>query len=840
MSAHTPLMQQYLHIKAEHADRLLFFRMGDFYELFYEDAKLAAKLLDLTLTHRGQSAGKPIPMAGVPYHAADGYLKKLLKLGQTVAICEQLGEANSTKGLMERQVMRILTPGTITDDLLMEPKQEAILLAIYPCKKGFGLAYVNIANGSFQVLLAENEEKLQTELARIEPNEILIEEHQEIACLNHYSSIQRRPKWEFDPHHNKERLREQFRDFAFLEQKDSIYLIAPAGALLAYLAFTQRQEMPHLTHIALHNSSEILEIDAASQKNLELFTAQDQKSCLYAQLDKTNTPMGARLLKRWLLAPLRTHSILKERQQALKTLIDTQLYVALKNELKPIADLERITTRIAMKSARPRCLGQLRQTLKHIPYIQKTLKMLNMDLPELLQINLNKLNFPQDLLTKLELALVESPPLYVRDGQVIANGFDAELDKLRNLKNTAATLLLDLEKDEKLNSGLNTLKIAYNHVHGYYFEISKNQAQTLPDYFERKQTLKNTERYTTPRLKEFEEQILSAAAKALMLEKALYEELLLFIHPHLLTLNQIAKSLAELDVLVALADSAETHNWTCPTLTSNNEIHIIEGRHPVIEVIQNKPFVANDLYLTQDKTTLLITGPNMGGKSTYMRQNALIVLLAHIGSFVPAKAATIGPIDKIFTRIGANDSLTKGHSTFMVEMLETANILRHATKDSLVLIDEIGRGTSTYDGMALAEAVCIYLTAHSKAYTLFSTHYFELTSLVNKYSTIKNMHLAARIDNNNLTFLYQVQDGASSRSYGIEVAALAGIPQEVITLAKSRLKLNNNVKLESPKINQSQSRLNLRVRAVELDKLSAINALNFLYELKQEALTEEE
>ncbi|OGV25603.1 MAG: DNA mismatch repair protein MutS [Legionellales bacterium RIFCSPHIGHO2_12_FULL_37_14] len=839
MPTHTPLMQQYLTIKTEHKDRLLFFRMGDFYELFYDDAKLAASLLDLTLTHRGQSAGKPIPMAGVPYHAADNYLKRLLKLGYAVAICEQIGES-VTKGLMERQVTRILTPGTLTDDLLMEPKQEAILLAIHQYKNGFALAYVNLNSGALQLLLAQDNNTLLNELLRIEPNEILIEENKPIPCLKDYKAIQPRPAFEFDIHHNKKRLGEQFRDLSLLEKSDLMPLIAPAGAIMAYLDLTQKQAITHLTHFSLQNNSTLLQLDAATQKHLELNVAHDQKFSLFALLDNTNTSMGARLLKRYLLTPLTLHNILKNRHQAVQMLLDNELFKDLKNILPTIADIERIVTRIALKTARPRCLGQLRQSLTNIPAIQKVFAQFatKQELAPLLQENFAKLNFPQELLTKLNLALVETPPLYLRDGQVIANGYDAELDTLRTLKNNAASLLLDLEAQEKQKSGLSTLKVAYNNVHGYYFELSKNQSQTLPNYFERKQTLKNKERFTTPLLKEFEQQILAADAKALMREKALYEELLAFIEPMLTTLSNLAQALAEIDVLAAFAYIAEKHNWSCPTFRQESGIYIEEGRHPVIEAMQTNPFVANDLELSQEKSTLLITGPNMGGKSTYMRQCALIVLLAHIGSFVPAKSALIGPIDRIFTRIGANDSITQGHSTFMVEMLETAHILHHATPKSLVLVDEIGRGTSTHDGMALAEAALIYLTLHCKAYTLFSTHYFELTELANKYSEIKNIHLEVKVTDNKLIFLYQVKPGASARSYGIEVASLAGIPQKVIQLAQERL--NSTLPKVLIEYNKpTKSLINQRLLDLNLDQLSAINALNLLYELKEAALNEE-
>jgi DNA mismatch repair protein MutS len=826
-------MQQYLGIKANHPNMLLFFRMGDFYELFFEDAKRISSLLELTLTHRGQSAGLPIPMAGVPYHAAENYLARLLKQGESVAICEQIGDPCTGKGIMERQVTRILTPGTLTDEALMEPKQDPILLAIYQHTQGFGLAWVNLSAGRFHVLSVADKETLHAELMRLQPSEILIQEQATLDLLSEHPAVQQRPKWEFDPHHNTARLREQFKSLPHLGKQDETLLIPAAGALLAYLSLTQRQALPHLTHFTLENREDTLQLDAATQSHLELFTNQsgERKYTLLSILDTTSTSMGSRLLKRWLAAPSRNHALLQARQQAISALLEHQLFSQLQTLLKPITDIERIASRIALKSARPRCLAQLRQTLQDIPSLQAELKLTAQatPLPILLQDIYTQLHFPEEVLTQLESALVESPPLNLRDTNVIAEGFDETLDELRSLKNHATDILLKLEEDEKNKSGIASLRIGYNQVHGYYFELSKTQAEQAPAHFERKQTLKGSERYTTKELKRFEEQVLSAESKANAREKALYETLLNFLEPHVQQLIQLGGALAELDVLASLAERSQTLNWCCPTLSTTPGLNIIQGRHPVIESLCKSTFVANDLQLFPSHSTLLITGPNMGGKSTYMRQNALIVLLAHIGSFVPATSA------RIFTRIGANDDLAQGRSTFMVEMIETAQILRQATSQSLVLIDEIGRGTSTHDGMALAEATCVYLSQQLQAYTLFSTHYVELRHLSESYPCIKNMHLEVSFVQEKLVFLYQVREGANARSYGIEVARLAGLPEAVLHLAKERL-----MQLPAPQplmtVNETQplnTALTDRLAMINPDLLTAKEALNLIYELRE-------
>lgn len=839
MSAiHTPLMQQYLRIKADYPDMLLFFRMGDFYELFFEDAKKAASLLDLTLTHRGQSAGKPIPMAGIPHHAAESYLAKLLKQGESIAICEQVGESN-IKGLMAREVTRILTPGTVTDEAFIEPKQDPTLLCMVSHGSYFGLAWVNLSASRFHVLEVENEITLKAALARLQPSEILIQEEEKLD-ISHATCIKKRPVWEFDPTHNEKKLRQQFQQLPPLTPLQKKLFYPAAGALLAYLAITQRQTLPHLTEFTIENRKETLHLDSATQKHLEIISNQsgEKKHTLLSVLDTTTTALGGRMMKHWLLNPLRCHETLVTRHETIQTLLSDQSFILIREQLKQTADIERIAARVALYSAKPRCLAQLRDTLSYLPTIRATLT------PYLVSKtrfrNLYDLIVPQpDILNQLQKAIVENPPPIFKEGQVIAPGYDADLDELRLLQTNANQIMIDLELKEKNQSQLNSLKIGYNQVQGYYFEVSKAQSEKVPPHFERKQTLKQAERYTTSELRAFEEKVLSAQSKAYAREKKLYENLLQALHPFLQAFINIARGLAELDVLCALAERAQALHWCRPSFSETPCITIEQGRHPVIEAIKKTEFVSNDLTLSSENKLSLITGPNMGGKSTYMRQNALIILLAHIGSYVPAKHTMLGPIDSIFTRIGANDDLTQGHSTFMVEMMETATILKSATPHSLVLIDEIGRGTSTHDGMALAEATCIYLANTLKAFTLFSTHYFELTKLSESYPEIKNYHLEATFKNHQLIFLYQVKPGPTERSYGLEVAAIAGLPKEVLKLAHERLaSLQKNepasITLPSCAIKPSPSPIEQRLFELSIDDLTARQALALVYELHQE------
>lgn len=834
--SHTPMMQQYLRIKADYPDMLLLYRMGDFYELFYDDAKRAAQLLDLTLTHRGQSADKPIPMAGVPYHAVENYLARLLKKGESVAICEQIGDPATSKGPVERQVTRIITPGTVTDEALLDARRDNILLAIHPQAKQYGLAWVDLSGGRFHLLQVGDEEQLIAEINRLQPVEILLQDAIAINCLRNNERVKIRPAWDFAPERARQRLCEQFAvsDLSAFGEKDYGNAFPAAGCLLAYLEATQRQALPHLTSITLEQNSDYLQLDASTQKHLELFENYQggRENSLLAVLDYTACAMGSRLLKRWLGRPLSQHSAIQQRQQAVKELIEKKQDTLLQPLLRQLCDVERIVSRIALKSARPRDLVQLRQTLALLPELHATVAQNKASLTQTLAGQLIAQPVLHNLLTA---ALVDNPPMLIRDGGVIATGFDEELDELRTLNNHAAEKLITLENDEKKRSGLSSLKFDYNRVQGYYIELSRNQAEKAPANYQRKQTLKNVERYITPELKLFEEKVLSAEVKALAREKWLYENLLEEIQQYITSLSQLAQAIAQLDVLNNFAERAQSLKWCCPELVSKPGIHIHAGRHPVVEQVLQQQFIANDLELDDKQNMLLITGPNMGGKSTYMRQNALIVLLAHLGSYVPARQVQIGPIDKIFTRIGASDDLASGRSTFMVEMTETAHILRQATAKSLVLIDEIGRGTSTYDGMALAYATCIYLAETVKAYSLFSTHYFELTQLPEQMDRIRNIHLQATLATGRIVFLYRVEEGPANRSYGLEVAQLAGLPAEVLHLATTHLDLVQQQSAQQPAPATTVKPLAPVLRElakIDADNLSAREALELVYRLK--------
>jgi len=844
------MMQQYLRIKSEHPDMLLLYRMGDFYELFFDDAKRAAKLLDLTLTHRGQSADKPIPMAGVPYHAVENYLARLLKKGESVAICEQIGDPATSKGPVERKVTRIITPGTVTDEALLDARQDSLLLAIHPHKKRYGLAWVDLSGGRFHLLPVEDEQQLFATITRLQPAEILVQEPLPIGDWQ--DRVKLRPAWEFDAQRARQLLCEQFAVSSLhaLGEHEHSDAFPAAGCLLFYLQNTQQQSLPHLQQITLEKDEDYLQLDAATQKHLELFeTGQGKRdNSLLDVLDHTANPMGSRLLKRWLGRPLRQRSLLQERQQAVAELLGQHQDEPLHNLLRQACDLERILTRIALRSARPRDLSNVQHSLSLLPALFDLLKS-NQSI--LIRQQAESLSPQPELLALLQQALVENPPMLIRDGGVIAPGFDEELDELRDLSTHANDKLLELEANEKLRTGLSTLKIGYNRVQGYFIELSRGQADKAPLDYQRKQTLKNVERYITPDLKQFEEKVLSAQVKALAREKWLYDCLLTELLQHLPKLGAMSDALAQLDVLANFAERARSLNWCCPEMVNDDLIQIKAGRHPVIEHILKERFIANDLHIQPQQNMLLITGPNMGGKSTYMRQNALIVLLAHLGSYVPAEAARIGPIDKIFTRIGASDDLASGRSTFMVEMTETANILRQASSRSLVLIDEIGRGTSTYDGMALAYAAAVYLADSIKAYTLFSTHYFELTDLPQCYPAIRNKHLQASIATGGIVFLYRVEDGQANRSYGLEVAELAGLPADVLQLAQQHLRQHEQdtsrlgpgptmslhdtscwARAQPTEEQAIVSPIHTRLAAIDVDNLSAREALDLVYQLK--------
>ncbi|WP_045728064.1 DNA mismatch repair protein MutS [Xanthomonas sp. GPE 39] len=794
LKEHTPLMKQFFAAKADYPDLLLFFRMGDFYELFYDDARKAARLLDITLTQRGSSGGAPIPMAGVPVHAYEGYLARLVALGESVAICEQIGDPALAKGLVERKVVRIVTPGTVTDEALLDERRDTLLMAIARTKHGYGLAWADLAGGRFLVNEVDSEDALEAELARLEPAELLVpDEDQWPAFLRERRGVRRRPPWLFDADSGRRQLLAffQLHDLSGFGIDERPRAIAAAGALLGYVEETQKQRLPHLTSIAMETAGEAIAMNAATRRHLELDTRVDgdTRNTLLGVLDSTITPMGGRLLRRWLHRPLRLREVLVQRHHAVGTLIDRAADADLRDTFRALGDLERILTRVALRSARPRDFSTLRDGLGLLPAVRAILAPL--DSPRLAALA-TELGQHDEIAHLLASAIAEQPPLKLSDGGVIAADYDAELDELRRLSTNADQFLIDLEARERASSGIATLKVGYNRVHGYYIEISKGQADKAPVHYSRRQTLTNAERYITEELKNFEDKVLSARERALSREKLLYEGLLDTLGEHLEPLKRAAAALSELDVLAGFAERAQALDWNRPELQSDACLRIERGRHPVVEAVREQPFEPNDLDLHPGRRMLVITGPNMGGKSTYMRQNALIVLLAHIGSYVPARRAVIGPIDRILTRIGAGDDLARGQSTFMVEMAETSYILHHATAQSVVLMDEIGRGTSTYDGLALADAVARHLAQHNRCYTLFATHYFELTALADEPvdggpSGIANVHLDAVEHGDRLVFMHAVKDGPANRSFGLQVAALAGLPKATVAQARRRL-----------------------------------------------------
>lgn len=838
---HTPGMQQYLRIKAQHQDKLLFYRMGDFYELFFDDARKVARLLDIALTRRGNSGGEPIPMAGVPYHAAESYLAKLVKLGESVAICEQIGDPATAKGPVERQVTRIVTPGTVTDEAFLDERRDTLLAAIHGTEPAYAIATLDITSGRLLAQQVQGLESLLAELERLGPAEILVsEQFTAKSSLHQYSCLKQRPAWEFELNAATRIIIQQYQinDLQSLGCYDQPLLISALGALLTYAKNTQYSTLPHLQLPRIEQRDSNLQLDAATRRNLEINTnlSGTAENTLISVFDKTSTAMGSRLLRRWFNQPLRDRTIICQRQETIQALLNQFKFEIIQQQLKGITDIERSLGRVALKTARPRDLIQLRQTLTILPGIQQELQQF--DNSHLKSLAAKIRLFPH-ILQLLQTAIVENPPLLIRDGGVIAEGYNAELDELRELSENADRFLIDLEMKERQRSGINTLRVGYNRVHGYYIEISRAQAQTVPADYARRQTLKNAERFITPELKSYEDKILSSRSRALALEKALYDELLDILLTDLTALQATAAALAELDVLCCLAERADALNLTIPTLTDTPGINIQAGRHPVIEQVNSTPFIANDLQLTSSNKMLIITGPNMGGKSTYMRQTALIVLLAHIGSFVPAQQAAIGPIDRIFTRIGASDDLASGRSTFMVEMTETATILNNATENSLVLLDEIGRGTSTFDGLSLAWSCARYLAEKINAYTLFATHYFELTHLPDILPNTANIHFDAIDDHDNIIFLHAVKAGPANQSYGLQVAKLAGIPKSVLDIAKDKLlelERQEQQPPAKPEQNAHNAELHPLVEAmgrIDPDELTPKAALELIYKLKK-------
>ncbi len=849
LSHHTPMMQQYLRLKAENPDILLFYRMGDFYELFYDDAKRASELLDISLTKRGASAGEPIPMAGVPFHAVEGYLAKLVQMGESVAICEQIGDPATSKGPVERKVVRIVTPGTVTDEALLSERVDNLIAAIYHHNGRFGYATMDITSGRFQLSEPQTEEEMAAELQRTSPRELLFpEDFSPVHLMASRQGNRRRPIWEFELDTAKQQLNQQFgtRDLVGFGVEQAKLGLCAAGCLIQYVKDTQRTALPHIRSLTWDRQDQSVILDAATRRNLELThnLAGGTDNTLAEVLDHCATPMGSRMLKRWIHQPMRDNATLNQRLDAITELKETALYGELHPVLKQIGDIERLLARLALRSARPRDLARLRHAMQQLPELHSVMS-------ELKQPHLTELRThaePMDeLCDLLERAIKENPPVVIRDGGVIADGYSAELDEWRDLANGATEFLERLEAEERDRHGIDTLKVGYNNVHGFYIQVSRGQSHLVPPHYVRRQTLKNAERYIIEELKQHEDKVLNSKSRALALEKQLWEELFDLLLPHLEQLQQLAASVAQLDVLQNLAERAENLEYCRPTLVQEAGIHIQGGRHPVVERVMNEPFIANPIELNPQRRMLIITGPNMGGKSTYMRQTALIALMAHIGSYVPAESASIGPLDRIFTRIGASDDLASGRSTFMVEMTETANILHNATRNSLVLMDEIGRGTSTYDGLSLAWASAEWLAKEIGAMTLFATHYFELTELPNVLPHLANVHLDAVEHGDGIAFMHAVQEGAASKSYGLAVAGLAGVPKPVIKNARAKLQ-QLELLSSQPAETRKPSRVDIAnqlslipepsaveqaLAGVDPDQLTPRQALDMLYQLKK-------
>jgi DNA mismatch repair protein MutS len=799
LETHTPMMQQYLRIKAENPDVLLFYRMGDFYELFYDDARRGSKLLDIVLTQRGESGGAAIPMAGVPVEKLDSYLARLVRQGEPVAICEQTGEVGKNKGPVTREVVRIITPGTVTDDALLDARRENLLAALSVDGERYGLAWLDLGAGRFSVLEGEGRESLAAELERLRPAELLLPEGTQAMLA---TRLVERPPWHFLRDTAARALTAQFgtQDLAGFGCEDLTLAIGAAGALLQYARDTQKGALPHLTALTRESRDDALVMDAVTRRNLELDTslAGRDEATLAGVIDRTATSMGARALRRWIRRPLRDADTLRARYDAIAALIKANRHNGLHEILRGIGDVERVLARVALRSARPRDLAALREALGTLPQMQGALT--GLDAP-LLAATACDLGPRQDLHELLKRALVHMPPPLLREGGVIAAGFDASLDELRSIATGADRHLLELEERERRRTGIAQLKVAYNRVHGYYIELPRSQSERAPPDYHRRQTVKNAERYVTPELKQFEDKVLGSRDRALARERVLFDGLLDALTAELAALKRMAAALALSDVLANLAERAVSLRYVQPELTQEPGLRIEGGRHPVVERVLDDPFVPNDLELTDARRMLVITGPNMGGKSTYMRQAALILVLASIGSFVPARRAAIGPFDRIFTRIGASDDLAGGRSTFMVEMTEAAVILNAATDRSLVLMDEIGRGTSTYDGLSLAQACASHIATNIRAFTLFATHYFELTELADGIPEVANVHLDATEHADGIVFLHTVKPGPASRSYGLQVAQKAGVPRNVIEVARAYLqKIESQHRPASPQL----------------------------------------
>ncbi len=846
-NAHTPMMQQYLRIKSSHPDVLLFYRMGDFYEMFYEDARRAAALLDITLTSRGQSAGQPIPMAGVPAHSVESYLQRLVRKGESVAICEQRGDPSKSKGPVEREVVRIVTPGTVTDAALLEERQDTLVAAVARDGDRFGLAWLDLAAGRFTVLQSSGVGALEAELERLKPAELLVAEDSREA-LRTGAALRSRPPWHFELASASRLLTDQLGtlDLKGFGADELPLAIAAAGALLQYVRDTQKSALPHIRGLTVEERGEGLMIDAATRRNLELDASLTgrEDATLFAVLDVCATTMGSRQLRRWLNRPITDPQALRRRYQAIGALLEGRAFEALRERLRSVGDVERILSRVALRSARPRDLTQLRASLAALSPVHAALERIDSPLIAHTRARMGTHEAETELLRR---AIAEEPATFLRDGDVIAVGYDPELDELRRIATHTDEFLLELERRERERTGIASLKLGYNRVQGFFIEIPRKDAERAPPEYRRRQTVKSAERFITPELKGFEDKVLGARERALGREKELYEAVLTQLIEQLPPLQETAGALAEIDALGALAERAGALEWSAPELTDAPAIGIRAGRHPVVERFAAGAFVPNDLALDDARRMLVITGPNMGGKSTYMRQTAIIVILAHIGSYVPAAEARLGPVDRIFTRIGAADDLAGGRSTFMVEMTEAANILHNAGPRSLILMDEIGRGTSTFDGLSLAWAMARHIGTRLKAFTLFATHYFELTGLASEIDGCANVHLDATEHGEGIVFLHAVKEGPANRSYGLQVAQLAGVPREVITQAREYLRSLEAQRDAHESALQPQRELPLfatapapppdplrsALQALDPDTLTPRAALEALYRLRQ-------
>jgi DNA mismatch repair protein MutS len=836
---HTPGMLQYLRIKAEHPDNLLFYRMGDFYELFYDDAKRASELLNITLTSRGNSNGSPIPMAGVPAHAADNYLRRLLKLGETVTICEQVGKVSNSKEPVEREVVRTLTPGTLSDENLLGENHESLIVSLVIEKKTYGLALLEISEARFSLMLLSNIEEVYEQLSRLEPSEIILPEDMPALEAKWAPITKRLPSWHFTLQSCLKNLCEHFQvdNLHGFGCKSMDVGIRAGGALLMYCEKMQGTALVHINKLNVEHPKNMFRLDDTTRRNLELtnISLKDSTPSLHNLMNTTQTPMGNRLLKRWISEPITCHEKLVDRQDSVSSFLLSGSLDCLRKSLSGIRDIGRIASRCSLGTVKPKELAALRGTLIKIPLLKKELAGKDTKLLKELAVQINE---HTSLKERLINALVDEPPQTMKDHPVIAKGHDKELDELRNIYEMANQDLLSIEKREQQRSGIAGLKIGYNRVHGYYLEIGKSHSHKAPNGYQRKQTLKASERYITTELRNFESRILTAKEKALNKEKELYDNLISVISENALTLLQMAHALAQIDVLSTFAERADSLKWTRPKLNPDGGIHIKGGRHPIVEHQTNKAFVKNDLFLDENRRLLLITGPNMGGKSTYMRQTAIIVLLTHIGSFVPADETTIGPIDSIFTRIGASDNLSAGQSTFMVEMSELAHILNNCSKKSLVLIDEVGRGTSTYDGLAIAWSAAEHLAIQTRGYTLFATHFFELTKLAALEKGISNVKVEAISFDNEVVFTHKVREGAANQSFGLVVAKRAGIPSEALIRAKEILMtLEPQTTLESPMPTDHPPstciELISKLKNLNISDTTPLEALIFLEEMKE-------